>query len=285
MSFRPLELEDRTIIEEALQQNPLSLSDYSFTNLWMWNSLRSYQILQLDDFVCLKFNQDGKEIHLYPIGNGSRMQFMSKLVSLQKDKSQFTMRAIPENASLNYPLKEELNRSDYIYLFDKLLKLPGNRYQAKRNLIHQFTDEYDFEYQKITPELIPKIKEMESKWFLNHNEAEKEHHAVMQVLDDYFHLNATGGAILVDGAVIAYSFAEYLTNEMLLIHVEKALAEFKGSYQMMNQQLLMNLEPVRFVNREEDLGLSNLRKIKNSYHPIRLEKKYHLTFSWPQQPL
>lgn len=277
MIFRPIELIDRKVIEGALKMNPLSLSDYSFTNLWMWNRFRAYQILQLDGFICLKFHQEGEDIYLYPIGEGSRNEVISKLIAIQGNK--FTMRAIPENVSLDYPVVEEPDRADYIYLYEDLLELHGNRYQAKRNLIHQLEDEYDLEYQKITPELIPKIKKMEQKWFLEHSEAEKEHQAVMHVLDDYFYLNVSGGALLVDGEVIAYSFAEYLNDEMIVIHVEKALKEFKGSYQMMNQQLLMHLKPVRFVNREEDLGLSNLRKIKISYHPVRLEKKYRFTLS------
>lgn len=31
-----------------------------------------------------------------------------------------------------------------------------------------------------------------------------------------------------------------------------------------------------FVNLEQDLGLPGLRKIKNSYHPIRLEEKFEI---------
>ena len=273
MIFRPLELTDKVMIEAALKKNPLSLSDYSFTNLWMWNRFRSYQILQLDDFICIKFLQKEEEIFLFPIGEGSRNPIISKLM---RQKNSFRMRAIPENTFLDYPLIEEPNRFDYIYSYEDLLLLPGNRFQAKRNLIHQFTKKYDFEYCAITSELIPKVKAMEERWFLEHPKAEKEHQAVMKVLEDYSQLNIVGGAILIKGKVIAYSLAEYLTTDMLVIHVEKALTEFKGSYQMMNQQLLMHLAPVQFVNREEDLGISNLRKIKNSYHPIRMEKKYQL---------
>lgn len=272
MSFisKPLELTDRPLIESALKQNPLPLSDYTFTNLWMWNHKRSYKILQMDGFICLKFEQDSNEVHLYPMGEGSRNTVISKL------GKHLTMRAIPENAGLNYSLTEEFGRADYIYLYEDLLELPGNRYQAKRNLIHQFTDTHDFEYKEITPDCIPQIKEMEQSWFEQHPEAELEHRAVMTLLNDFSHLNAVGGAIIVDSKVIAYSFAEYLTPDMLVVHVEKALTEYKGAYQIINQQLLMHLTPVRFVNREEDLGLPNLRKIKTSYHPIRLEKKYVL---------
>ena len=29
-----------------------------------------------------------------------------------------------------------------------------------------------------------------------------------------------------------------------------------------------------FVNREDDMGLENLRRTKESMHPVRLERKY-----------
>lgn len=267
MNWRPLTLSDKPLFEE----NDLTLSDYSFTNLWMWNGLRSYQIAELDPFLCIKFQEKGKECFLYPLGRGDRTQVIEKLA-----KHPFQMRAIPENSGLPYPLKPEPSHFDYIYAYEDLVHLPGNRYQPKRNLIHQFTENYDFVYQEIDEKLIPKIRSMEIKWFFGHKEVENEHHATLRLLDAFEHLNTVGGALLVEDEVVAYSFAEYLTDEMLVIHVEKASTDFKGAYQMINQQFLQHLTPVPFVNREEDLGLENLHKIKESYHPIRLEKKFRL---------
>lgn len=273
MTWRPLTLDDKPLIEEAFQADPIPLSDYSFTNLWMWNALRSYQIATIDNFLCIKFNGKGREQFLFPLGKGSREPIIERLA---KEHTPLRMRAIPEHHALPYPLVPEPTRFDYIYAYDALLHLPGNKYQAKRNLIHQFTDSYDFTYAEIDRALIQKIRSMEIKWFFKHKEVETEHHAILRLLDAFEHLNTVGGALLVNNEVVAFSFAEYLTEDMLVVHVEKAAKHYKGAYQMINQQLLKHLTPVPFVNREEDLGLPNLRKIKNSYHPVRMEKKFQL---------
>lgn len=275
MSWTALNLSDKARIEKAIKNNSLVLSDYSFTNLWMWNQVRCYQIALVDSFLCLKYIEDGKEVFLYPLGRGSRNQVIQKLMDMRS----FHMRAIPENAAISLPLSPEVSHYDYIYRYEDLLNLAGNEYQPKRNLIHQFTNNYTFEYLPIDTYLIPQIRKMEQIWFEEHEGSpglEKEHQGVLHLLDEFEHLNALGAAILVDGKVIAYTIGEYLTNDMLLIHIEKAHTAYKGAYQMINQQFLKTVRPVLFVNREEDLGLPNIAKIKQSYHPLRFEKKFVL---------
>lgn len=272
--WKPLELQDKQRIDQALKSDPLPLSDYSFTNLWMWNQVRSYQIASIDSFICIKYG----DIFLYPLGKGSRNAIIKKLI---KENPPFTMRAIPENAGLEIPLIPEPMRFDYIYLYEDLLNLPGNAYQPKRNLIHQFTSHYAFEYRKIDQALIPQIQEMEKQWFDTHEKknlsVQNEHEAILHVLNDFAALDTIGGALLVEGQVIAYTLAEYITPDMLVIHIEKALTAYKGAYQMIQAQFLSHSTPVMYVNREEDLGIPNLIKIKESYHPIRFEKKYRFT--------
>jgi hypothetical protein len=269
MTWRSLALNDKALIEEAFRQDPLPLSDYTFTNLWMWNAHRHYQIAQIDGLLCIKFVEEGNEIHLYPLGKGNRTSIIEKLKIR-------IMRAIPENHSLPFPLIPETSRFDYIYAYEELVHLPGNKYQPKRNLIHQFKNTYDYIYQEITSSLLPKVREMERKWFLEHREIEAEHQAILRLLDSFDQLESFGGVLIVQNEIVAYTFGEYLTEEMLVIHVEKACKNVKGAYQMINQQFLEHTSFVQYVNREEDLGIENLAKIKHSYHPIRLEKKFKL---------
>lgn len=269
MIWRPLLISDKSLIEAFFHQDPFPLSDYSFTNLWMWNDLRHYQIAFIDEFLCIKFKEEGKEIYLYPLGSGNRTSVIESLRPL-------CMRAIPENHKLPFALSLEPSRFDYIYNYEDLVHLPGNKYQPKRNLIHQFKKNYPFTYREIDSTLIPLVREMETHWFLEHKSAIKEHQAILRLLESFDQLNTVGGALLIEEKVIAFSFAEYLTEEMIVIHVEKASKQYKGAYQMINQQFLEHLTPVPYVNREEDLGLGNLAKMKQSYHPMRLEKKFML---------
>ena len=60
----------------------------------------------------------------------------------------------------------------------------------------------------------------------------------------------------------------------MVIHVEKAHMDYEGSYQVINNLFLKNsFEDVIYVNREQDLGVPGLRRAKESYKPIRMEKK------------
>ena len=89
---------------------------------------------------------------------------------------------------------------------------------------------------------------------------------------------ALGGAILVDGVMAAYTVAEALTDETVVIHFEKGDTQYKGVYQAINQMFLAHLDKgFRLVNREQDLDDEGLRKAKLSYHPVDFLKKYQIT--------
>lgn len=283
MDWTPLSLDHKLLIENTFNRHPIRLADYTFTNLWMWNALRHYQVAYIDGFLCIRFNEQGKQKYLYPLGTGSQREIIRRLAD--ESKADFCMRAIPEKASeelknLPWQLTPEFEHFNYIYSYKDLLELVGNRYQSKRNFIRQFENLYAFHYQEITPELVPQIIEMENRWFKEHASHEylvHEHAGALRVLDNLNNLNILGGALIINGQVAAYTIAEYMSCQMLVVHIEKALQMYKGAYTTINQQLLQHLCKVTFVNREEDLGLINLAKAKQSYHPVFLEKSYQLS--------
>ncbi|MBQ6948339.1 MAG: DUF2156 domain-containing protein, partial [Firmicutes bacterium] len=86
------------------------------------------------------------------------------------------------------------------------------------------------------------------------------------------------GLIRVDGKVEAVSIGEYscpISKEAVLVHVEKANPEIRGLYQAINKEFCRHLpDHVIYVNREEDMGMENLRQTKLSYKPVRLAEKY-----------
>lgn len=66
-----------------------------------------------------------------------------------------------------------------------------------------------------------------------------------------------------------------VNEDTVIVHIEKADAEIRGLYPFITQQFLINeFMDANYVNREDDMGLENIRKSKMSYHPCCFAKKY-----------
>jgi hypothetical protein len=88
-----------------------------------------------------------------------------------------------------------------------------------------------------------------------------------------------GAGILVDSRLVAYTVAEPLSENEILIHFEKGNTDYKGVYQAINQTFLESLQGrFEIVNREQDLDDPGLRKAKESYQPSGFYKKHELIY-------
>lgn len=269
INWNPLSLSHKSLIDEYLDRFPIKLSDYAFTNLWMWDGVRHYEWTILDEALCIRFGHT----YLFPLGK------LPPIAKLIKDDPQFSMRAIPEESlshfqTLNLKIAEEPDRNDYIYKFKDLLTLAGNQYQAKRNLIHQLNKAHKISFIFIDEEYLPGLIEFEENWAKQHPDAGEEHQAALRGLMFYKELDLTGGVLLADNEIIAYTYAELYNGDTWLIHVEKANLAYKGSYQAINQAFIAHVAEALWVNREEDLGIQFLVKSKSSYHPDHILKKF-----------
>jgi hypothetical protein len=104
-----------------------------------------------------------------------------------------------------------------------------------------------------------------------------EDQAIYEALKNYRLLKFKGGVVLIDGKVEAFSFGEILNPETAVIHVEKANPEIPGLYTAINQMFASDSwSDVKYINREQDLGLEGLRKAKESYYPVHMIEKYVL---------
>ena len=108
-----------------------------------------------------------------------------------------------------------------------------------------------------------------------------ENKAISKMLQDWESLKGTlGGAIIVDGKMAAYTVAEALTPDTLVIHFEKGDTQYKGIYQAINQMFLAHAaDHYKWVNREQDLNDEGLRKAKLSYNPADFLRKYRVTLT------
>ncbi len=183
----------------------------------------------------------------------------------------------------NYPGRFEIHfypeDADYIYESEKLISLAGKKLHAKRNHINRFCENYpDWKYERITQQNLEECVTMAYEWRENSAQGDAEKDAEFQVtlkaIRNLEQLHLTGGLLRANGKVAAFTVGEPISDEVFVVHIEKAHAEIQGAYPMINQQFIQNeASAYRYINREEDVGDEGLRKAKQSYAPVFLLEK------------
>ena len=291
LNFKPITLEDRPWIEERLKAFQSRGCEYSFGNIFIWQKPNDIVFADVLGFYCLKSGTEDQVIYTYPAGSGDVKPVIEALIKDAEERGiPFRLRAVTEEK------KEELERlfpqkfefidqrgeSDYIYTTEKLSTLSGKKLHGKRNHIARFKDNPNWQYEDITRENLEECRQMSIAWCeVNdcfHGDTELKHEicAVKEAFQYYFELGLVGGALRLDGKIIAFTMGEPLNDDTFVVHIEKAFADIQGAYPMINQQfVLRNCQNFQYVNREEDMGDEGLRKAKMSYRPDILLTKYH----------
>jgi len=289
LDFEPIRADKQDRYLETLKQCPQKSSDYSFINLTGWADEHGLRWAWSDRLVWIK-QTIPENIYWAPIGPWHEIDWPR--LFKKHFSSHMRLERIPEQLAgiwegkLIRPEDIEETRAHWDYLYDKdeLVWLKGNRFHKKRNLVNQFKRKYDYEYIPFGPDIIGQAKSMQEDWCEwrdceSFDALAAENRAIMSVLSGWENLsNITGGALFIDGRMVAYTVSEKFFDTTILIHFEKANLEFKGCYQAINQIHLENLDDhIRIVNREQDLNDEGLRKAKLSYNPIDFLKKYRIS--------
>lgn len=260
-------------------------SDYSFVNLWSWADEYQLTWSWQDDLIWIR--QGTPEPAFWaPVGLREKVDWPSQFARAFPTGAQFIR--VPEPLVEEWAqifgervkIHESRGQWDYLYDIRELVELRGNRFHKKKNLLNQFRKKYDYHYRPFDSEIITLACEMQQDWctWRDCESSETllaENRAIARVLHNWNRLDGlSGGAIFVDGILIAYTIAEKLTEDTLVIHFEKGSEGYKGVYQAINQMFLESSgNGYTYVNREQDLGNEGLRKAKMSYNPVDFVKK------------
>jgi len=292
LEFTPIQLDRRPAYINRLASCPVAPSDLSFINLWAWADV--YGLEWAWDSESVWIRQTGPEVCYWPpAGPWHRMDWNALLKRHIDRPCRFVrmpeqLVAIWQQQGLppGSTIEETRKHWDYIYPFDALLELKGRKLHKKKNLLNQFKKAYDYRYEPLSDQSIYMASKMQQNWCVwrdceSSEMLAAENRAIERVFNHWEQLaDIIGGCVFVDQEIIAYTLAEPLSTDTLLIHFEKADPEYKGSYQAVQQLFLSSLNhPYIHVNREQDLGDPGLRKAKLSYDPIAFVRKFRIDIS------
>ena len=299
IAFRDPEIGDRQWVEERFRASGNQGCEYSFSTLFLWSGAYQQQVAPMDGFVLERLRGKLGAGYLFPAGSGPLEPVLS---ALEKDAAErgepcrfFCV--TPEQAERleqlrpgQYAFQSDRDGWDYLYALDRLAGLGGKKLHGKRNHIRRFEESHpDWQVEQITMDNLAECAEMDLEWNRRYRsldaageEAEArtrldERHAMSRAFAHYEALGMDGLLLRTGGKVVAFTMGSPISADTFDVHFEKAYGEIQGAYPMINREfarwLQANRPGVRWLNREDDMGLEGLRKSKESYYPDRMVEK------------
>jgi len=286
--FKILDKEDKRTFEDLLSKRRLKISDYTFTNFYIWRIADRTQLTMINGNLCaLVLAPDKKQYFMMPLGTNKIEETLETCLSFSpaviRTDEEFISSFVKDPEK--FAVEEDRSNFDYVYQTRDLIELKGRKYDAKRNHLNAFLRSNSFSYERMGKAHIKECLELNEKWCLEkkmESEAfpniECEGMVVKEVLENLDDLEATGGIITTNGKISAFSVGEMLNDDTAVIHIEKADPAIRGMSQLINREFARNeWSGTTYINREQDMGHPGLRKAKSSYHPVRLERKFNIT--------
>lgn len=301
IDFHPISLKDRGWAEPILFSGGLRSCDSTFPVMYTWRDAYGYRLARLGGFVLSQMSSTYGTVYLWPIGQGDMLKTIDALrIDADARGIPFQLVCVTpeaiEQLDVLYPAQfsYEVYRDafDYVYHIDKLAELSGKKLHAKRNHINRFVENYpDWEARPLTESLLPLCREIDARWHAasdppgSAHEADNEKHedrALRLAMQDFTALGLDGLLILAHGDPVAFAFGKQTSEESYNIHFEKADVSIQGSYAIINREFarwIRDTYPsVRYINREDDMGVEGLRRAKASYYPDIMIEKYTATW-------
>ncbi|MDR0855731.1 MAG: phosphatidylglycerol lysyltransferase domain-containing protein [Christensenellaceae bacterium] len=296
LNFKPLELDDIQKFRPFFLNNTFGICDFTVGGYFMWAEHYGYSCAVKDGYLFTRsINIDKKDETVYPLPlplNGGDIVSGIRLL-FEEIGSAATVNPVPEAvlpqiqaAFPNCKITGLSTWSDYIYSAKELATLPGHAFASKRNLVINFEDNYpDFEFINLTQANAAEVIAYEEEWARSRGHEftamqQYENARIREILENFTSYGFVGGILKVEDTVCGFTCGEVI-GDTLFSHIERADIHRKGSYQVVNMkfaQKILKEYGVKFINREDDAGSDALRQAKQSYNPVKMGKKFSVSF-------
>jgi uncharacterized protein len=288
MKLQSLSLADRELFQEFLGLKEHELSVYTFVNIYIWRRLFDIGWKIIDDNLCVFF-RDRLSCFLYLPPLGLRLspaaieesfKLMDKLNKNPAISRIENLEAVEAGflGKLGYRIAEK--PGEYLYLRDSLAGLSGGSYKSKRAAVNFFTKHYKAGYLEFSPRHREGCLKLYKLWASGRSSTNIDpvYRGMLKdgllclgtLLRDYRKLGVAARVVEINGKIEAFTAGFALNPRIFCVLYEFADLSFKGSSQFIFRRLCREMEEYSFINSMDDSGLESLRKVKESYHPLKI---------------
>lgn len=285
--FEPLSLSHKTYFQKFAHLTELN-SDYSFANLFVWDTNDQAQISQLNDMAILIYPNYNNPTETLCLVVGEGEMFIPTIAAVLKSRKVPNVNLIPdalidESQLHSHGLRAEPDRDsyDYIYQAKELAAAETSHYRHMRRGVSVFTQQHegklvlDIEIDVPSDAVVAGIMEITESWGISRYGAKvyEEGIAIERALHHLRDLNLKLAILTSDDRGIGFIIYEYIGKDdrTVLIHFEKnANHNSLGHYlkkAFFDSIAAHETKEIVHINYEQDLGIEGLRSTKMSLNP------------------
>ncbi len=289
LNFSALKPEDKPLYDAFLLNCGEKGCEYSFSNLFLWGRQKATFHEGNLAFFC-QFNR--RSVYLFPLGKNIKPT-LDAIISDAKKRGipcRLTSLSASDQEKLEawYPgqfyFQPDRDSFDYIYSIEALAELKGKKLQRKRNHCNRFYLLHPHHTTApITDENTPQVLSFIEQWYAQRKAADPtasfhlEQTAITKALRYRKELGMEGLLLMEKGNILAMTLGSMLSSDTFDVQFEKAAEGHDGAYAVINREFARHLHEkhpnLKWLNREDDLGLDGLRQAKLSYYPDHMIEK------------
>ena len=288
IEFQPVGVQHKALFDECLSWENTESSTDSFGNVFLWDILCRRNVARLGDRLGVEYMCPKGTFYAYPSGRGdlaAAIEALERRASEQGVKLRLNGVSESQRLALEAALPgefvyiEDRDNFDYIYSLEAMATLAGKKLHGKRNFCNRFESAHDWRFEALSPAHFDACRELLRVWDDEKDGGDaEENQAIEKVFRCWDALDFTGGVLYAEDAPVAFTVGERLSPTVMDVHFEKARDDVSGAYPMVAREfarLLRERFPeLTYLNREEDMGIPNLRRAKEEWYPDHLLDKY-----------
>ena len=289
IDFQRLDINRKAEYDAFLRQSGRGC-EYSFTNLYIWGK---QEVAMVGDSMVFFSQFNRTSVYPFPIIRGDAGQVLDTIIADAGQRGircRLTSMTDEDRALLEslYPGRFSFHNDrdcyDYVYPIGALADLKGKKLQKKRNHLNRFRLLHPkCQTVVLTPDNLDLACRMAERWFEYRQRLDPdadfylERKALKRAFCRFRELELEGLVLLEGDDVIAMTMGSRLSGDTFDVHFEKAREDVDGAYVAINNAFACYLREkypeLRYLNREDDMGIPGLRKAKLSYYPEYLVEK------------
>src|SRR5262245_49596637 len=273
--------------------NPLSAA--SFPNIFIWQDFFDFTCETIDhSLLIFAANEVGCFLYAPPAAKAISETAIQEAFSRMRERNRGSAVSRVENVPSKdldkfrkYVTREK--SPDYLYRREDIAQLKGNAYKTHRWSYNYFVENNSAEFLPYEDQMQEECRALYRRWAeeragrcddpVYRQMLEDNAKVHQRILHHHKEIDLIGRVIKIKGRICGYTFGFSLNEETFCILCEIIDLSIKGAAVFIFREFCRDggLRNFSFINAMDDSDMPNIRRVKESFHPVQLIKNYVIT--------